>query len=450
MLLSGCMLTLNEAAHLALSVPAALATVDELVVIDGGSQDGTVALLEGFGPRVRVEVVPQSGDPYSADWRQEERRERLQTLCRGEWVLQIDADEVLGDEFPELRRVLAAAPPETVCFGVWRLDYAPDLRHGFLPYTAHPSIPRVWRRGGVTWLTGKSLHMEPYLTGTTTPASLAGPPAFRPLELLLHHVHRANWIGKAREKVRREERGRPPMSRASRLGSYAFAVDRVPRAVTPAALRRAADGQKAALMAALGVAEDPFDTAEPDPPISAQGFFLPSNEAMLTDTIRTLPNPLLFVEIGSWLGASTRFLAGRTGGCVVAIDHWRGSDEHRGRADYSGVLPMLYRQFLANCRAQRDRILPLRMTSADALALPLRGIDLLYVDGAHDYDSVLFDLRSWSSRMAAHGVICGDDWLWGDHRPVQKAVQDFAAETGRRVEAKGNFWRLSAPGAPAR
>ena len=82
------------------------------------------------------------------------------------------------------------------------------------------------------------------------------------------------------------------------------------------------------------------------------------------------------------------------------------------------------------------------MSSQQALSLPIKDVDLLYVDGAHDYESVLNDLRTWAPRVASYGVICGDDWLWGNDRPVQRAVQQFAEEKKRTVNAEGNFWRL--------
>lgn len=440
MLLSACMLTLDEADHIRVSVPPLLEFVDELVVIDGGSVDGTPDILQSFGEKVRVEIIPQEGAAYTEGWRQEFRRQRLQDLCRGEWIFQIDADEVVGDEFVSVAETLRKADPEIKCFGVWRMDYAPDLYHGFLPYTAHPIIPRIWRKGSVDWQTGKALHMLPYLSGTTQVISTFPRPTFTPTDLAIHHIHRAFWIGKSKHKSRTDDRRAVPMSRSSQMGNYKFAIDRIPDALVPKSLKEVRLTQKQELARRLGVS-DAYDGYQPEAPVcDAQGFFLPSNADMLERLIRTLPNPILFVEVGSWLGSSTRFLAGKVGGCVVAIDHWGGSEEHQRKAEFSNLPPKLFDQFLTNCWHYRERILPVRMASQQALALPIEGIDLLYLDGAHDYESVTFDLENWSPRVAAHGLLCGDDWLWGGDKPVQRAVKDFAARVGRAVHSHGNFW----------
>lgn len=443
MLISCCMLTLNEIDHVALSVPAVLEHVDELVVIDGGSTDGTVEMLQSFGSRVRVEVILQSGSPYTADWEQEERRQRLQDLCNGDWILQLDADEVTGNRFDVIRSIVKEADSETQCFGIWRLDYAPDLYHGYLPYTAHPSIPRIWRKGSVDWLTGRAIHMTPYLSGTKEPVTKFKAPTYVVLDQVIHHIHRAYWVGKSKHKVRYDEAGRQPLARSAKIGEYAFRNDRVPDAVVPECLKFLRRQQKDELLRQLDLSDD-FATINPEArPCDAQGFFLPSNEAKLAEIIGTLANPLLFVEIGSWLGASTRFLASKVGGCVIAIDHWQGSQEHHGSVEYANVLPSLYQQFLTNCYAYRDRIVPVRLSSKSALELDIQGVNLLYVDGAHDYASVLFDLENWSLRISPHGVICGDDWLWGDDKPIQKAVREFAESRQYEVHSAGNFWWLS-------
>lgn len=207
-------------------------------------------------------------------------------------------------------------------------------------------------------------------------------------------------------------------------------------------LRQLRAHQKRVLMQELGVEDDFLKVDTANLAVDSQGFFLPSNLQGLKNLISDLPHPLLFVEIGSWLGSSTRFLAQQTGGCVIAIDPWTGSAEHQ-KGEFRGMLPLLQQQFLRNCYAYRERILPIQRTSEDALALPIKDIDLLYIDGAHDYASVLADLRNWTPRLAPYGIVCGDDWNWGNEKPVRRAVVDFAKKAEKLVQSEGNFWWLA-------
>ena len=68
-------------------------------------------------------------------------------------------------------------------------------------------------------------------------------------------------------------------------------------------------------------------------------------------------------------------------------------------------------------------------------------IDLIYVDAAHDEKSVYADLSNWYPLVRKKGIICGDDWSWGNRYPVRRAVQRFAKERGLKVHvANNNFW----------
>ena len=198
----------------------------------------------------------------------------------------------------------------------------------------------------------------------------------------------------------------------------------------------------------LGISS-PWDEPLDPRPFDGHGWF--ESQTQLTRMAAELGQVRWALELGSWLGASTRFLAG----CcelVVAVDHWRGSPEHfdPARPRVARRVPTLYPQFMSNCRALSARILPLRMSTEEAFALfrargVVRTFDLIYVDAAHDPISVVQDLRGATEVVSPRGIICGDDWEWGGETgPVRAGVTAFANERGLGIETDGNFWRLAA------
>jgi len=170
-LVSLCMIVRDEEALLDGCLASVEGLTDELVVVDTGSRDGTVACAEKAG--ARVVHFPWCDDFAAA------RNAGLQQ-ARGEWVLVLDADERLapGDAV-KLRARLATAPglcgmvaihnasdtqatPDAVLSGAARLgnpQLVPRLfrRTGDLAFqgVVHESV-RGWlsRHGGATWDTG--------------------------------------------------------------------------------------------------------------------------------------------------------------------------------------------------------------------------------------------------------------------------------------------------------
>ena len=176
-------------------------------------------------------------------------------------------------------------------------------------------------------------------------------------------------------------------------------------------------------------------------PFNSHGWMLDSNRVGLEKLIHTRRVKIV-VEVGSWLGTSTRHIASNLpeGGVVYAIDHWLGSPEHQDMEE----LPNLYRQFLSNLIHANltHKIIPLRMSSLEA-AKTLEVIpDLVYVDAGHDFDSVYSDLQAWFPFVKGHGILCGDDYYWGavEDLPVKRAVDLFAKENNLIVRDMGWFW----------
>jgi glycosyltransferase involved in cell wall biosynthesis len=95
------MIVRNEAGRLGRCLESVAGFADELVVVDTGSSDDTVAVAEGHG--ARVERIPWPGDFAPA------RNQALEWV-RGSWVLVLDADEQLLEGAKEPLRALMAEP----------------------------------------------------------------------------------------------------------------------------------------------------------------------------------------------------------------------------------------------------------------------------------------------------------------------------------------------------
>lgn len=94
-----CMIARNEEESIGRAIKSALAVVDEIVVVDTGSTDNTRLIVEGYGARV-VDF------PWSEDF--SAARNAGLGAAYGDWILILDADEVLQSVRPvEMGRLLA-------------------------------------------------------------------------------------------------------------------------------------------------------------------------------------------------------------------------------------------------------------------------------------------------------------------------------------------------------
>jgi len=100
MRLSVCCPILNEAWFVDLWLQSVLSYADDIVILDGGSTDGTLDIIDKYkDDRIQLIEMPQEGKPYSEDWDEGERRNLLIDRAKGDYVLVLDADEMIGDEF---------------------------------------------------------------------------------------------------------------------------------------------------------------------------------------------------------------------------------------------------------------------------------------------------------------------------------------------------------------
>lgn len=148
------------------------------------------------------------------------------------------------------------------------------------------------------------------------------------------------------------------------------------------------------------------------------------------------------IEIGAWLGLSTRFLARsvKPGGKVYAVDTWAGSSAEAVHMQ-DPRLPYLYQLFLSNIKHEKltNQIVPIRMNSLEAAkALNIKA-DLIYIDASHETENVYQDILAWDVHLNEGGIMCGDDWLWPS---VRLAVEQTAEILNKSIETSDNFWRF--------
>lgn len=171
-------------------------------------------------------------------------------------------------------------------------------------------------------------------------------------------------------------------------------------------------------------------------------WFSPNNKVGLVNLINK-NNPTIIVEVGSWLGASTIFMAKNSSSQtkILAVDTWDPSYalDMDNEPEAMSVTKNAYHYFLSNIILEgvSDKIIPCRMSSEEASKILNVKADLIYIDADHSEESVYFDLVTWHDKLSEKGVICGDDY---DAPSVRKAVDKFAIELGKTVESKGSFY----------
>ena len=161
--------------------------------------------------------------------------------------------------------------------------------------------------------------------------------------------------------------------------------------------------------------------------------------------------PQTIIEVGTWLGASAFTLAALAPQAnILCVDTWLGSHTWYGVPGLWATLnprhgyPQIYYQFLSNVihRGLTERITPLPLPSTQAAGV-LRKVglsaDLIYIDGGHEEDEVMADLKAYWPLTKK--LLFGDDW--GVYAGVASAVNAFAKQHRLKVEVIEHKWLLT-------
>lgn len=149
-----------------------------------------------------------------------------------------------------------------------------------------------------------------------------------------------------------------------------------------------------------------------------------------------------FVEIGSWRGRSSVFMGveifnSKKNIEFFCVDTWKGSPEHVGMDILNN--DGLYKEFIQNIQPVSHIIKPIRMTSEEASKnFEDNSLDFVFIDAAHDYESVRNDINFWYPKVKEGGIIGGHDYpSWEE---VTRAVDDWSKENNKEIFSGEMCW----------
>lgn len=147
------------------------------------------------------------------------------------------------------------------------------------------------------------------------------------------------------------------------------------------------------------------------------------------------------VELGCWKGRSTCALAGACNGPVYAVDHWRGTPSEHDTTHAE----TLDRDIIVDFRANTRHLSNVRMvvTDIDTAASIIPAVDMIFLDGSHEADSVFDNLNAWIATPRWR-VFAGHDLDWPG---VRSAVEFIFGRTWRGLYCgAGSIWCVLADG----
>lgn len=155
-----------------------------------------------------------------------------------------------------------------------------------------------------------------------------------------------------------------------------------------------------------------------------------------------VPEDQAIVEIGSYKGKSTCYLASEAKARVYAVDPWGLPGNVAGRFGYTSAFPEFMGQITA--MGYEGRITPIQDFGHLAGEDWTGPVGLLFVDGDHSARSVEQDVKAWLPHLVKGAVLILDDLDTPKNPGVRVAAERLARRLGPfTVEAERlAVWRL--------
>jgi len=133
--------------------------------------------------------------------------------------------------------------------------------------------------------------------------------------------------------------------------------------------------------------------------------------------------PLVYLEVGTWCGCSAYAASSLPNVRVFCVDHWGGTpgDTTWKTAKEHGA-GTIYRAFCHNMGNRLySTVFPVHGFSIDVSRRWKLPLDVVFIDAAHDLNSVLQDYNAWRQHVKPGGRVIGHDaWMFGVKRALKR------------------------------
>lgn len=144
----------NEEKNIARCVDAVYSFAHEIIIVDGASTDNTVGVIKSIDPEKKIKLFHEQHEVIF-----HKNKQKAIERCKGDWILQLDADEIVSDELiKEIQTITTNQSGNNVAYWIPRLNFflGKPLKKG----GQYPDYTIRLYKNGVAKFPCKSVHEQ--------------------------------------------------------------------------------------------------------------------------------------------------------------------------------------------------------------------------------------------------------------------------------------------------
>lgn len=131
--------------------------------------------------------------------------------------------------------------------------------------------------------------------------------------------------------------------------------------------------------------------------------------------VKLFPSGSKFIEIGSWKGRSSAYMAVEIANSdkdieFYCVDTWDGPGCQYPHL-VNDMPKDLYESFIVNMKPVEQFYIPIKLPSLDAAKkFKDKSFDFIFIDASHEYEDIKADILAWLPKLKDGGILAGHDY----------------------------------------